>query len=80
MTSTIYYPQGNGQVKSMNKIIGSLLTKLVNENRTNWDEHLHTVLYVYHTTFKVTAIHTSFQLVYGLYPLIPTKDMLPTNN
>jgi hypothetical protein len=33
--STTYYPQGNGQVKFTNKIIGRLLTKLVNEKRTN---------------------------------------------
>jgi transposase InsO family protein len=30
-TSTTYYPQGNGQAKSTNKVIGHLLTKLVNE-------------------------------------------------
>jgi hypothetical protein len=27
----IYYPQGNGQAKSINKVFGTLLTKLVNE-------------------------------------------------
>jgi hypothetical protein len=32
---TTFYPQGNGQVKSTNKVLGTLLTKLVNENRTN---------------------------------------------
>jgi len=31
VSSTTYYPQGNGQVESTNKIIGRLLTKLVNE-------------------------------------------------
>ncbi len=30
--SIVYYPQGNGQVESTNKIIGTLFTKLVNEN------------------------------------------------
>jgi hypothetical protein len=35
--STIYYPQGNGQVESINKVFGNLLTKLVNENRNDWD-------------------------------------------
>jgi hypothetical protein len=35
VNSTTYYPQGNGQEKSTNKIIGRLLTKLVNEKRTN---------------------------------------------
>ncbi len=32
---TTYYPQGNGQVKYINKVLGTLLTKLVNENKTN---------------------------------------------
>jgi hypothetical protein len=31
-SSTIYYPQGNGQVKFTNKVFGTLLTKMVNEN------------------------------------------------
>jgi hypothetical protein len=30
-TSTTYYPQGNDQVKARNKVIGVLLTKLVNK-------------------------------------------------
>jgi hypothetical protein len=28
---TTYYPQGNGWAKSINKVLGTLLTKLVNE-------------------------------------------------
>jgi hypothetical protein len=32
-----YYPQGNGWAESTNKVLGTLLTKLVSENRTNWD-------------------------------------------
>ncbi len=80
MTSTTYYVQGNGQAKSTNKVIGSLLTKLVNENYINWDEHLHMVLYVYRTTFKVTIRYTPFQLVYGLYTLMPIEYLIPTSN
>ncbi len=40
----VYYPQGNGQVESTNKVFGTLLTKLVNENRNDWDENLSTIL------------------------------------
>ncbi len=47
------------------------------ENHIDWDEHLHMVLYAYYTTFKVTIIHTLFQVVYGLYPLMPTKYLFP---
>ncbi len=33
--STIYYPQGNGQAKSINKVFGTLLTKLLSENQND---------------------------------------------
>ena len=77
-TSTSYYPQGNGQAESTNKVIGTLLAKLVNDQRLDWDEHLPTVLWAYRTAFKVTTLHTPFQLVYGLQPLMPTEYILPT--
>jgi len=32
--SIFYYPQGNGQAKSINKVFGTLITKLVNDNGT----------------------------------------------
>jgi hypothetical protein len=31
----VYYPQGNGQVESINKVFGTLLTKLVHENQND---------------------------------------------
>ena len=34
-TSTTYYPQGNGQAESTNKVIGNMLTKLVSEWKTD---------------------------------------------
>ncbi len=58
MNSTTYYPQWNGQAKSTNKVFGTLLTKLVNENKTNWDEHLPTILFSYRITYKVTIGYT----------------------
>jgi hypothetical protein len=74
--STTYYPQGNGQAKSINKVIGRLLTKLVNEKRTNWDEHLSTILFSYRTTYKVVIGYTPYWLVYGLHPLMPIEYIL----
>ncbi len=37
---TTYYLQGNGQVESTNKVFRTLLTKLISDNRIDWDEHL----------------------------------------
>ncbi len=72
MSSTTYYPQGNGHVKSTNKVLGTLLTKLVIDNKTYWDKHLSTMLFSYKTTYKVATRYTPYQLVYGLHPLMPT--------
>jgi hypothetical protein len=37
---TAYYLQGNEQAEFINKVIGRLLTKLVNEKEEDWDEHV----------------------------------------
>ena len=77
-TSTTYYPQGNGQAESTNKVIVTMLQKLVNDNRTNWDIQLYTVLFSYRTAYKVATSHSPFELVYGLLPLMPTEYIVPT--
>ncbi len=73
VSSTTYCPQGNGQVESTNKVLKTLLTKLVNVNKKNQDEHLSTMLFSYRTTYKVITGYTPYQLMYGLHSLMPTK-------
>jgi hypothetical protein len=55
VSSTIYCPQGIGQAYSTNKVISKLLTKLVDEKKINWDEHLSTIAFSYATTYKVAT-------------------------
>ncbi len=73
VSSTTYYPQGNGWAESTNKVFGTLLTELVSENRIDWDEHLFIMLFSYKTVYKVATWYTPYQLVYGLHPLMPIK-------
>ncbi len=56
------------------------MTKLVNENRTDWHDHLSIVLFSYISTWKVTIGYTPYQLVYGLHPLMPTEYIVPIAN
>jgi hypothetical protein len=72
VSSTTYYLQGNGQIEFANKVLRTLLTKWVSENRTYWDDHLSTMLFSYKSTYKVATRYTPYQLVYGLPPLMPT--------
>jgi hypothetical protein len=73
VSSTTYYPRRNGQVESTNKVLGTLLTKLVSENKADCNEHLSTVLFSYKTIDKVATKYTPYQLMYGLHPLMPIK-------
>jgi hypothetical protein len=72
VNSTTYYPQRNGQVECINKVLGTLLTKLVSENRSNWDEHMSIVLFSDVIVYKVATRCAPYQLVYGSHPLMPT--------
>jgi hypothetical protein len=73
---TTHYYQGNGQAEFTNKVFGTPLTKLVNENRTNWDEHMSTMLFSYKTAYKVTTRYTPYQFMYGLHPLMPIEYII----
>jgi hypothetical protein len=42
-----------------------MLTKLTNEKKVNWDEHLSIVLLSYCIMYKVVTWDTLYQLVYG---------------
>ncbi len=75
---TTYYLQGNRQAKLTNKTLGKILAKLVNANQMDWDVMLITTLWAYQMVYKVTTQYTSFKLVYGTQPIMPTKFVVLT--
>ncbi len=48
------------------------------KNNSDWDQHLGVVLFAYYTTYKVNTKHIPFQVMYGLYSLMPKKYIVPT--
>jgi hypothetical protein len=76
VSSTTDYPQENGHAESTNKVLETMLTKLVSKNKIDSDEHLSTVLFLYRITYKVATWYTPYQLVYGLHPLMPIKYIM----
>jgi transposase InsO family protein len=69
--STSYYPQGNGQAESTNRILLTSLRKLVADDPKHWDQELPSVLWAFRTAYKVTTGATPFQLAYGLEAIMP---------
>jgi hypothetical protein len=76
--STSYYPQGNGQAESTNRILLTSLRKLVADDPKHWDQELPSVLWAFRTAYKVTTGATPFQLAYGLEAIMPWEFTVPS--
>ncbi|MCO5612383.1 hypothetical protein L7F22_066650 [Adiantum nelumboides] len=76
--SAPYHPQANGQAEHTNKILSSVLTKVVSTGRTDWKMNLHAALWAYRVSFKTVINATPFNLVYGIDAMLPIEFLLPT--
>ena len=73
-----YHPQTNGLAESMNKTLYIELTKVVSSSRSNWENRLHGVLWVYRIAYKIVMGATPFELVFGLNTILPIEFLVPT--
>jgi IS30 family transposase len=65
--STPYHPQENGKVESTNKVIESILTKIVHLHHKGWADRLIEALWVYRITWRNTTEHTPYELMGSRY-------------
>ncbi|XP_024164302.1 uncharacterized protein LOC112171336 [Rosa chinensis] len=63
--STPYNAQSNGQVKASNKIIITLLKKMLVENLGQWHETLYETLWAYRTSKRNPTATTPYVLMFG---------------
>ena len=71
--STPAYPQGNGQVEAVNKIIVNGLKRRLEGAKGNWAEELPNILWAYRTTPRRSMSETPFSLTYGVEAVIPAE-------
>jgi hypothetical protein len=76
--SSPYYPQENGQVESINKVLKTMIKCMVRENKTSWHIQLFSTLWAYHTLVKTTTGFTHFQLVYVIEIVLPIECEIPS--
>ena len=76
--SSSYYPQGNGQVEAVNKILKTMLQRTVNKHKTNWHLMLFPALWAYRTSVKTATGFTPFHLVFGVEAVLSIECEIPS--
>ena len=77
-SSTPCYPQSNGQVEAVNKVLVTMLQRTVGRHKSNWHLMLFPALWAYRTSVKDATGFTPFQLVYGLEATLPVECEIPS--
>ena len=77
--STAFHPQTNGLTERANQTIEQMLRAVVNEEQSNWDEHLDLVEFAYNNSKQASTGHSPFFLNYGQNPSTPVQLAMKTN-
>ena len=72
------YPQGNGQVEAVNKVIVNGLKKRLDDAKGKWVEKLPHVLWTYRTTPRRSTGETHFSMSYRVEVVISIETGFPT--
>ena len=76
--SSPYYLQANGQVESINRVLKTMLQRMVGTHKSNWHVQLFLALWAYRTSVKTAMGFTPFQLIYGLEAVLPIECEIPS--
>jgi transposase InsO family protein len=71
--STAYHPQTNGQAKTSNRQLKSILNKTMEKGGKDWSKKLDGALWAYRTAFKTPIGMTPYQFAYGKACHLPVE-------
>jgi hypothetical protein len=75
--STTYYSQGNGLAESSNKILITIIEKVLRKKKRSWHVHLKYALWAHQIGTKKSIGICPFQMVYMTDVVLPINLVLP---
>ena len=73
-----YHAQTNGQVECMNQMIIRMISKLEEDKKACWSEHLPKLLLAYNATHSTVTGYSPYYLLFGRRSRIPVDYLFPT--
>ena len=73
-----YHAQTNGQVERMNQTIIRMISKLEEDKKACWSEHLLELLMAYNATCSAVTGYSPYYMLFGRRPRIPVDYLFPT--
>ncbi|XP_075478803.1 uncharacterized protein LOC142519653 [Primulina tabacum] len=71
--TSVAYPQANGQIEVVNRIIVQALKTRLQGKEKDWVEELPSILWAYRTTPRAPTQETHFSLVYDFEAVLPVE-------
>ena len=75
--TTAYNPSSNGMVERLNQTLTDMIKSFVNNNRTNWDEHINLLLAAYRSIPHPATRFTPNYLMLGREINLPLQILCP---
>ena len=73
-----YHAQTNGQVERMNQMIICMISKLEEDKKASWSEHLPELLLAYNATHSAVTGYSPYYLLFGRRSRVPVDYLFPT--
>ena len=77
--TTSYHPEANGKCERLNATIKKVIARLVNNNRSAWEDQLGPALMAYNNVVSEATHHTPYYLLYGRRARLPLSRLLRTD-